>query len=66
MASNITGSQNTNQAATQEVSNEVVEGSLMSAGQTNAEGQAAVQARLAGHAIAAMGKALDALDKALI
>jgi len=66
MAGNINASQNINQGAAQGVANEVVEGSLMSAEQTNAEGQAAVQARLAGHAVAAMGKALDALDKALI
>ena len=58
--------QNINQAAMQGVSNGATEGLQQSAQETTQEGQAAVEARLAGHAIAQMGKALDALDKAII
>jgi hypothetical protein len=54
------------QGATNDTSQGAVNSLKQGAQNTLAEGQAAVEARLAGHAVAAQGKALDAMDKALI
>jgi hypothetical protein len=64
--STVTSGQNINQSNMRNVSNEATDGLQQGATETTQEGQAAVEARLAGHAIAQMGKALDALDKAII
>jgi hypothetical protein len=60
------GTQSTMQNLTNQTSQGAVNSLLQGAQNTLAEGQAAVSARLAGHAVAAQGKALDAMDKALI
>lgn len=65
-ASGTTFTQQQMQAMMSAVSGQATNGLNMSASETMQEGQAAVNARLAGHAVAQMGKALDALDKAII
>lgn len=66
MSNVIQAGQGANHTALDQVSDGSTQGLQLSASQTTQEGQAAVEARLAGHAIAQMGKALDALDKAII
>lgn len=61
-----TQAQTSMQGATNATSQGAVNSLQQGAQNTLAEGQAAVEARLAGHAVAAQGKALDAMDKALI